>query len=627
MAPPTWATAEQEAVLMSMLAEYRTYMPSKNYTQFWPKINQKFFAQWPVHKAYYPDVDDEDELTKEQKEVYKTPLKTRKKQITSWYRWQTNPACLTRSGGSRGVLDIKQTLAGGTSMKGPRAPKEVEVYSQMYYADHVKQSADDAIADSGITSCGSKLRMCREITAEKYDAESIDVKEKVKKEHRKLQKKFKKAQKAAEAREEVDDDTKIKAIHELPVMLDRIFRHLSHMTGGWKFSVLMGGRDPEAGGNMQFFDYHLGECAAGDQFAESYVMYSEILKVFASFVDSTIKYEDSLPATNCNHDRDVECSDNNSAGEGSDTEADEDRTGESTAAGIEEWNTLYQLTPNECNASQDEYNASHMELNLVSSMDGFSQASKPLDYDIDYNSLQPADYEAAMLSLLEMPSMDSEGASSHLPFLPPVEREVPVPPFIWPTPFVWPTPPTPLAFQTDAVPHGSQPPVAHTQMPTPPAPPASQPGPLAPATPRPTSPSTFEPDTAIPAPQAQPPVRTEALVPTPPATSKAPEMPKPPLAGSQTDPAVLGPQPPVTIEAPAHTPSAMPIPPAPPAFQKAPASEPCAPSASVEAPAHTPSAMPIPPAPPASQKAPASEPCAHHVEDEQPGARHTGRAR
>ncbi|KAG1808437.1 uncharacterized protein BJ212DRAFT_1303045 [Suillus subaureus] len=109
----------------------------------------KFFAQWPVHKAYYPDVDDEDELTEKQKE-----------QIMSWYQWQTNPTHLTCLGGSRGVLNIKQTLIGGVSMKGPHALKEVEVHSQMYYANHVKQSADNAIADSGITSCGSKLHMC-----------------------------------------------------------------------------------------------------------------------------------------------------------------------------------------------------------------------------------------------------------------------------------------------------------------------------------------------------------------------------------------------------------------------------------------------------------------------------------
>ncbi|KAG1729491.1 uncharacterized protein EDB91DRAFT_1253003 [Suillus paluster] len=394
----------------------------------------------------------------------------------------------------------------------------------------------------------------------------------------------------------------------------------------------MGGRDPEAGGNMQFFDYHLGECATGGQFADSYVMYSEVLKVFASFVDSTIKYEDSLPATNHNHNRDAEC---NLASEGSDTEADGDHTGKSTAAGIEESNTLYQLTPNEYNASQDKCNASHAELNLVSSMDGLSQDLSLHNthdlhtqlLDFDYNSLQPVDYEAVMLSLLEMSSMDSEGASSHLPFLPPVEHEVPVPPFVWPTPYVWPTPPTPLAFQPDVGLHGSQPPVTiealtHTQMPTPPAPPALQPPPLAPAMPRPTCPSTVAPDTAIPVPEAQPPVRIEALGPTPPATSQASEMPRPPLAGSQTDPAVLGPQPPVTIEAPAHTPSAMPIPPAPPASQKAPTSEPCAPSASEPTPALSVSSVS------ATEPLPltVSQLIAHHVEDEQPGARHTGRA-
>jgi hypothetical protein len=78
MAPKKWTSDEQEAVLQSMLAEYRTHMPSKNYTQFWPKINKKFFAQWPVHKDFFPDVEDEDDLTVEQKKVYAKPLQQRK---------------------------------------------------------------------------------------------------------------------------------------------------------------------------------------------------------------------------------------------------------------------------------------------------------------------------------------------------------------------------------------------------------------------------------------------------------------------------------------------------------------------------------------------------------------------
>ncbi|KAG1750471.1 uncharacterized protein EDB91DRAFT_1244052 [Suillus paluster] len=636
MAPLTWAMDEQDVVLMSMLAEYRTYMPTKNYTEFWPKINKKFFAQWPVHKIYYPNVDDEDELTEEQKEVYKTPLKKRKEQIMCWYQWKTNPARLACSGGSRGVLAMEKTLAGGTSM---RAPKEVEVYSQMYYANHIKQSADNAIAEGGITSRGSKLRMCREITAEKYEAESIAVKEKVKKEHQKLKKKFKKACKVTQAkvREEVDDDTKIKAIHDLLVVLYRIFQHLSHMTGGWKFSVLMGGRDPEVGGNIRFFDYHLGECATGGQFADLYVMYSEVLKAFASFVDSTIKHEDSLPATNRDHDREreIECDDNDSDDEGSDSEADEVHSGESTAAAkvpggnigpgsSREWGALYQLTPNECNASpsQTQFNLlTQVGLRLMHHIHEFN-GTTPQDlslhtqdlslhtqdlsshtHDLDFlASTEPFDYEAAISSFLETSvgaSMDSEGgADLHLPFLPPVEREVPIPPFVWPMP------PTPLAFQLDPALHGPQPPVsieapAHTLSAVPahtlsampahtlsatPAPPTFQ---QASATPRPPTPSTSAPPTFQP----------------------APATPRPP-APSTFEPESLIP--------------------APLASQSAPASESRAPSASAPS-VSAPSASEPTPALSVSAPEPlpvsASQPIARHIEEEQPGAQRTGRAR
>lgn len=35
-------------------------------------------------------------------------------------------------------------------------------------------------------------------------------------------------------------------------MLDRVFRYMSHATGGWKFSVLMAGPDPTLGGTMVY---------------------------------------------------------------------------------------------------------------------------------------------------------------------------------------------------------------------------------------------------------------------------------------------------------------------------------------------------------------------------------------
>ncbi|KAG1733451.1 hypothetical protein EDB19DRAFT_1830966 [Suillus lakei] len=380
-----------------------------------------------------------------------------------------------------------------------------------------------------------------------------------------------KAKKQAKVREEVDDDTKIKAIHDLPVVLDRIFQQLSHMTGRWKFSVLMGGCNPEVGGNIRFFDYHLGECAAGGQFADVYVMYSDILKAFASFVDSTIKHEDSLPATNRDHDTEREI-DNDLDDEGSDSEADEVRSGESTAAAevpkgnigpgsSREWGALYQLTPNKSNASpsQTQFNLLDQLFNYEAAMYSFLETSLGASMDSE---------GAAIYSFPETflgASMDLEG-SADLPFLPPVGREVLIPPFVWPMP------PTPLAFQPNPALHGPQPPVSieapgHTLSPAPPPPTFQQ----ASATPRPPTPSTSAPPASQSAPVAE---------------SRAPS-----------------------------------------------ASESCAPPASappVSAPSAPAPPAPAPPAsaPPSPEPLPvsASQPIAHHIEEEPPGTRHTGRA-
>jgi hypothetical protein len=95
-----------------------------------------------------------------------------------WYCWQTNTPHLAHAGGLRGVLSIGETLSRGASTKVPRAPKELEVYSQLYYIDHMKESADEVIASGVITSHGSKLHVHYEMTTEKYEVELAIMKEK-----------------------------------------------------------------------------------------------------------------------------------------------------------------------------------------------------------------------------------------------------------------------------------------------------------------------------------------------------------------------------------------------------------------------------------------------------------------
>ncbi|KAG2358783.1 hypothetical protein BDR07DRAFT_1488999 [Suillus spraguei] len=71
-----------------------------------------------------------------------------------------------------------------------------------------------------------KLNKHREITRQMYLEESESVKADIDRKYRKPLK--------------LNDATKVKAIRELGPMLDHILKYLVHITGGWKFTVLMG---------------------------------------------------------------------------------------------------------------------------------------------------------------------------------------------------------------------------------------------------------------------------------------------------------------------------------------------------------------------------------------------------
>ncbi|KAG1737374.1 hypothetical protein EDB19DRAFT_1829488 [Suillus lakei] len=219
-------------------------------------------------------------------------------------------------------------------------------------------------------------------------------------------------------------------------------------------------------------NYHLGEGTAGGQFADLYIKCSEVLKGFASFVESTIIIH---------------------GGHNSEVEENVDES------------------------SEDSSNGS--DLNLLEASKAYN--IPPFNYNaIDYNSLQPADYEAAMSSFFEvsLPTLDfgMEASNSNLPPLPPVGHEVLVPPFgflpaVLPVPqsiepadptlavvfqppaFQMTTPPTPLASQQDLPP-------AFPTPSRPPTPPASQTD-SPPAFPTPSGPPTLtvsQPDSVPP---------------------------------------------------------------------------------------------------------------------------------
>ncbi|KAG2029068.1 hypothetical protein BDR03DRAFT_1018953, partial [Suillus americanus] len=272
---------------------------------------------------------------------------------------------------------------------------------------------------------------------------------------------------------------------------------------------------------MRFFDYHLGEGAAGGQFADSYVEYSDVLKGFASFVESTIKYEESLPVICSGHDSEVEENVDESSedsSDGSDLEGDENHSGDKERekqARFDLEAALDDLTP----IPNDESNASQMlQFNLPEASKAHVDDTLPFNYNaIDYNSLQPADYEAALSSFLDASLHKSDfgmaASDSSLPPLPPVGREVPVPPYCFPVPqSIEPAGPAPaVAFQPPAFQMTESP----TPTDSPPAPPTV---PTPPAMTRPPTPWTSTPPASQTSPQSIQTSPPASGPPTPPAT-------------------------------------------------------------------------------------------------------------
>ncbi|KAG0691807.1 hypothetical protein DFH29DRAFT_883697, partial [Suillus ampliporus] len=184
--------------------------------------------------------------------------------------------------------------------------------------------------------------------------------------------------------------------------------------------------------------YHLGEGAAGRQFTDLYVEYSNILKGFASFVESTI----------------IICSGHDSKVEENVDESSEDSSDGSDVEGDE-------------NHSGDKEHEKQARFDLEAALDELTLMPKTSLMHHKCFSLQPADYEAAMSSFLGASLLKSDfgmaASDSNLPPLPPVGQEVPVPHIasLWPQ-SIEPAGPAPaVAFQPPAF--------QMTGLPTPPA--------------------------------------------------------------------------------------------------------------------------------------------------------------
>ncbi|KAG2153811.1 hypothetical protein DEU56DRAFT_951204 [Suillus clintonianus] len=288
-------TKDQEEFLASYLMQYRACTVSRKYANFSAEIGMKFFERWPERKALFGDLPDDEVLTPEQTVALAQAVAERKKRLITWYRWQTNPSRLGRTSGIRGVLRFDTVLAGGVEMRGTRAPQKIDLYSHKFYEKKIKHVADKAIHEQNITERGPKLNKRRDIIRQMYVEGSEEVKAKIERKYSKTKARYAKTRanlKKGKA-PKVDDSTKTKAIRELGPMLDRILQYLRHITGGWKFTVLMGGHDPSTG-EVSVFNYHVGELESGAQFNQAYSNFDLMQSAFLSFVKDATAFESAL---------------------------------------------------------------------------------------------------------------------------------------------------------------------------------------------------------------------------------------------------------------------------------------------------------------------------------------------
>ncbi|KAG1800843.1 uncharacterized protein HD556DRAFT_1304834 [Suillus plorans] len=334
--PRKWTSKEQEEFLTSMLGEFRMRATEKKYEEFWKKVNKLFFEKWPERRACFGDLPADHVLTPDQVKDLASAVESREEQLATWYRWRKNPAHLGRTSGVKGALKFDAVLAGGVELKGTRAPQKMDIYSYKYYGEKVKDTADAEIRAQNVTDRGPKLNKRREVTRRLYSEECEDVKNKVERRYQKAKAKYAKArlrQKSGKMPRN-DDATKIKAIRELGPMLDRILKYLAHATGGWKFTILMGGKDPSTG-EVSVFNYHIGELESGAQFDQTYANFDAVQGAFLAFVKDALAFESTLP-------------------QDSDAEEAEDSSSDSHDGSDEEWATTSGSEHGGCHVEEED---------------------------------------------------------------------------------------------------------------------------------------------------------------------------------------------------------------------------------------------------------------------------------
>ncbi|KAG1826108.1 uncharacterized protein BJ212DRAFT_1295370 [Suillus subaureus] len=178
--------------------------------------------------------------------LQQTHLNQQNKKVKLWEWFQNN---------SKGKVAAQQHAQGTQDLK------EVEVYSKLHYKSKVKPLVSDALKKN-LVQPTQRLSAVWQHTTDCFADESEEIKKEIWEETA-----SQRCQKIGQCcwRE---SENKRRSL-SLPMILGQVFEELSALTGGWHYSVVMGGADPLCEGDIMTLSYHHGKTADGLSFGAS----------------------------------------------------------------------------------------------------------------------------------------------------------------------------------------------------------------------------------------------------------------------------------------------------------------------------------------------------------------------
>ncbi|KAG0697142.1 hypothetical protein DFH29DRAFT_878909 [Suillus ampliporus] len=285
MAPWRWTTSEELEWLQNELPEFLKMQKDQRLTRFYELLYPRWFSQFPEHFNYWKPTgnplregeglvcqnDDSGDansdessllpLTPEQEAELEGANEIRQKKLREWFR--NNGKSKTTPGNTSTSKAFAHLL--GQRACGVRDLKEIEVYSKIYYKTKIQPLVQDDIQENQLDP-KKRIGIVQKYTNSCFAAESEEVKGKIREETARIN--------ASRRLGGIVSDKRTKeeiyrAIQELPMVLGQICEDLAALTGGWHYTLIMGGPDPMCQGDIMTLSFHHGKGQDGLSFKAS----------------------------------------------------------------------------------------------------------------------------------------------------------------------------------------------------------------------------------------------------------------------------------------------------------------------------------------------------------------------